>query len=89
MILVLSFNIIYDNIKFETRVNEPKTMLIRKKFDHVWNFEDNYREAVNGRLWVLWDRSQVVFENISCTDQTLHGRVRDLAGTNQFQVTFV
>lgn len=43
----------------ETRVKQQKADRVRSSFGSNMEFVDNYGMAVNGRMWVMWDKTQV------------------------------
>lgn len=43
----------------ETRIKQANAGRIRKYFGSSWSFVDNYLDAVNGHIWVMWDASLI------------------------------
>lgn len=56
----------------ETRVKQEKATSIQNRLGLHCSVIDNYSHHVNGRVWVLWDRSKVDLKCVSCTAQLIH-----------------
>ena len=41
----------------ETRIKETNSKTILKAIAPGWKIIHNYKEAANGRIWILWDES--------------------------------
>ncbi|KAL6565242.1 hypothetical protein OROGR_002193 [Orobanche gracilis] len=73
----------------KTRVKQAKAGQVRKCFVYSWDCVDNYCSAVNGRVWVVWDTSQLHFQPIVTTDQAIHGYVNSNNGLFSAFITFI
>ena len=76
-------------VLLETRVKSKKSNAIMKACCEGWLSLNNYSEAINGRIWVLWNPAiwSVISQNI--TDQLVHCRVTSMDGTINCMLTFV
>ncbi|KAL6565247.1 hypothetical protein OROGR_002198 [Orobanche gracilis] len=70
-------------------VKQAKAGQVRKCFVYSWDCVDNYCSAVNGRVWVVWDTSQLHFQPIVTTDQAIHGYVNSNNGLFSAFITFI
>ncbi|XP_019238406.1 PREDICTED: uncharacterized protein LOC109218498 [Nicotiana attenuata] len=73
----------------ETRVKKHRVQKIRMKIGIDWHFKDNYENAPNGRIWLIWKEANIhvaVLENI---DQMIHCLVKDKNSAFTSYITFV
>lgn len=54
-----------------------------------WRIQTNYIDAYNGRVWVLWDPSRVVVEEIMQNSQMVHCMITVLAMKTHLWATFI
>ena len=73
----------------ETRVKEANSNTILKAIAPGWKIIHNYKEAVNGRIWVIWDDSWYEVKVIKSTAQMVHCLVNEISKGYQFKVTVV
>lgn len=59
----------------ETRVKENKAQSIASKVTPKWDRLTNYTEAINGRIWILWDAKSYEVQHIAKAVQLIHCRV--------------
>ena len=85
-------------ILVETRVKEGKSMSIRKKLGQRWCYLDNYTHHPNGRIWILWDPTQVdirlvtgnaQFRLVTGNAQFLHCELFDKSGVRMIWLTAI
>lgn len=67
-------------ILVETRVKKVKSKHVRRRLGLQWSYLDNYDHHPNGRIWILWDPTQVVLKLIKGTDQYIHCGLYNLDG---------
>lgn len=72
----------------ETRVKEENH---KKIFNSIcdWRVETNYADAYNGRVWVIWDPSKVLVEELNQGEQFIHCRITILDTQIKMLATFV
>ncbi|WP_353806163.1 hypothetical protein, partial [Acinetobacter baumannii] len=56
----------------ETRVKENNAKTTINNIAVGWNSLNNYKEAVNGRIWIIWDDSWYEVKLITSAAQMIH-----------------
>lgn len=46
-----------------------KAKSVRNNLGNIWSFLDNYSKHNNGRIWVIWDDSEIKVKYMSYTAQ--------------------
>ncbi|XP_060190886.1 uncharacterized protein LOC132620215 [Lycium barbarum] len=73
----------------ETRVKEQNMANRLNKIAPRWSSYANYQEAVNGRIWFLWDPNWYEVSLKHKTTQMMHCHVRDRTTDNHFLITVI
>lgn len=86
-------NLLFDNKidvlgLLETKVKEEN---MKKVLEGIcnWRVQTNYLDAVNGRVWVIWNPATVIVEELQQGNQYIHCRITALFSNRQFLATFV
>ncbi|XP_075077303.1 uncharacterized protein LOC142164039 [Nicotiana tabacum] len=56
----------------ETKVKEKNAQRIAKAIPAGWNVLTNYKDAINGRIWILWDTTNLIVNRIKYDAQMIH-----------------
>ncbi|KAI5382050.1 hypothetical protein KIW84_UN0211 [Lathyrus oleraceus] len=73
----------------ETRVKEDKAAGIRRHYENKWCFEDNYDKHYNGRIWLLWNKAEVIIRMIQVHEQFLHFEVYGIDNSFRYVATMI
>ena len=73
----------------ETRVKEINSNAILKAITPGWKIIHNYKDAANGRIWLVWDDSWYDIKLVKSTAQMVHCQVNERSKGYQFNVTVV
>ncbi|XP_050915875.1 uncharacterized protein LOC127130968 [Lathyrus oleraceus] len=73
----------------ETRVKEDKAAGIRRYYENKWCFEDNYDKHYNGRIWLLWNKAEVIIRMIQVHEQFLHFEVYGIDNSFRYVATMI
>ncbi|XP_004252671.1 uncharacterized protein [Solanum lycopersicum] len=73
----------------ETRVKENNTRTTINNIAAGWNCLNNYKDAVNGRIWIIWDDSWYEVKLITSATQMIHCYIQERSKGFQFHLTVV
>ena len=73
----------------ETRVKEANSNNILKAIAPGWKIIHNYKDAVNGRIWIIWDDSWYEVKLLKSTAPMVHCQVNERSKGYQFRITVV
>ncbi|XP_019241803.1 PREDICTED: uncharacterized protein LOC109221818 [Nicotiana attenuata] len=73
----------------ETKVKEENAQKILKYIAPGWDILTNYREAKNGRVWLLWNSNILMVTKIRDDPQMIHSLVQSRQGDIQCYLTVV
>ena len=61
----------------ETRVKEVNAKTTINGIAPGWKSLNNYKDAVNGRIWIIWDDSWYDFKIITSSAQMIHCHIKE------------
>ncbi|KAH0698460.1 hypothetical protein KY284_012675 [Solanum tuberosum] len=73
----------------ETRVKEHNMTKILQAIAPGWDIHSNYQDAINGRIWLLWDPNCYDITLHHKSSQLIHCLVRDRSNDQQLLVTVI
>ncbi|XP_075074296.1 uncharacterized protein LOC142161947 [Nicotiana tabacum] len=73
----------------ETKVKEENAQKISKYITSGWDILTNYREAKNGRVWLLWDTNHLMVTRVRDDPQMIHYLVQSRKGDIKSYLTVV
>ncbi|XP_010314397.2 uncharacterized protein [Solanum lycopersicum] len=73
----------------ETRVKEGNAKATIKSIAPGWRSLNNYKEAANGRIWIIWDESWYDIKLITSSAQMIHCHINERSKGYQFNLTVV
>ena len=73
----------------ETRVKETNSTAVLKAIAPGWKIIHNYKDAANGRIWLVWDDSWYDIKLLKSTAQMVHCQVSERSKGYQFNITVV
>nr|XP_016469827.1 PREDICTED: uncharacterized protein LOC107792151 [Nicotiana tabacum] len=73
----------------ETKVKEGNAQRISKAIVPGWSILTNYKDARNGRIWLLWDTSHFIITGIKDDAQMIHCQVKSRRGDIDCLLTVV
>ena len=73
----------------EKRVKETNSKATLKAIAPGWKIIHNYKEAANGRIWIVWDDSLYEIKLLKSTTQMVHCQVNERSKGYQFNITVV
>ena len=73
----------------ETRVKENNTSTTINSIAAGWKCLNNYKDAVNGRIWIIWDDSWYEVKMIASSAQMIHCYIQERSKGYQFNLTVV
>ncbi|CAK8533949.1 unnamed protein product [Lathyrus sativus] len=76
-------------ILIETRVKEAKAKVIREKLMIYDKHVDNYKDHMNGRIWIHWNSNRVDVRFIQSSSQFIHCGIYDNLGGFKHWLTVV
>ena len=87
--LFLQLNIVSLAGLIETRVKEVNAKTTINGIAPGWKSLNNYKEAVNGRIWIIWDDSWYDVNLITSSAQMIHCHINERSKGYQFNLTVV
>ena len=73
----------------ETRVKDNNNRATINNIAAGWNCLNNYKDAVHGRIWIIWDDSWYDVKMIASSAQMIHYHIQDRSKGFQFNLTVV
>ncbi|XP_019233638.1 PREDICTED: uncharacterized protein LOC109214193 [Nicotiana attenuata] len=73
----------------ETKVKEENAQKISRYITSGWDILTNYREAKNGRVWLLWDTNYLMVTRVKDDPQMIHSLVQSRKGDIKCYLTVV
>ena len=73
----------------EKRVKETNSKATLKAIAPGWKIIHNYKEAANGRIWIIWDESWYDIKVIKSSAQMMHCQINERSKGYQFNLTVV
>ena len=73
----------------ETRVKENNTSTTINSIAAGWKCLNNYKDDVNGRIWIIWDDSWYEVKMIASSAQMIHCYIQERSKGYQFNLTVV
>ena len=73
----------------ETRFKEVNIKATLKAIAPGWRIIHNYKEAANGRIWIIWDESWYDIKLINSSAQMIHCQINERSKGYQFNLTMV
>lgn len=73
----------------ETRVKKKNSVKVANRIGNRFSHLDNYSSHPNGRIWVLWDDSQVDICLIQQSSQFIHCKIQPKHSQSCMLITFI
>ncbi|GLT38165.1 hypothetical protein SLA2020_124300 [Shorea laevis] len=73
----------------ETRVKQENSSRVVQTFSRQWGWLNNYNSHPNGRIWILWNKTDLRVTEVIQTEQLLHVEVCSAVGDVKFLCTIV
>lgn len=73
----------------EIRVKQHNAMKILNNIAPGWGFHNNYQEADNGRIWLIWDGYKFSVNLLVVASQMVHRKVTDKTTVTEQLMTII
>ncbi|XP_019234330.1 PREDICTED: uncharacterized protein LOC109214833 [Nicotiana attenuata] len=73
----------------EIKVREHKATTVAAVVAPNWGFLNNYRSAINGRIWLPWDSRLYIVAKLKEEAQLLHCQVNTIASNKTYVITVI
>lgn len=85
----LTSNKVYIIAILEHKIKKLNADQVTRRIAPGWKYMDNYEQSSKGRIWILWDPSEIECKEMCKTDQLIHTSVYVKRLDTQFNFTVV
>ncbi|XP_075092574.1 uncharacterized protein LOC142172785 [Nicotiana tabacum] len=85
----LTSNKVYIIAILEHKIKKLNADQVTRRIAPGWKYMDNYEQSSKGRIWILWDPSEIECKEMCKTDQLIHTSVYAKMLDTQFNFTVV